>query len=372
MAPVPSAQHAHHLAGRRCRAASGPGRRCRAAPARRRVERLLAVARDPRPVPGALQVARDDLARSSARRRRRARTRVCSTAVLILASLARHGAREARASRCSPTVQPAACDPRACRRELGHAGGEVLAGGSRALGGARRRRRRRGARRRAGSRRSTSGAGASRPAAACSARAMSPTLRGRPRADVERARRRLRRGERQHVGAGDVADVDEVAQLPAVLEDLRRRARPPARERKMRRDARRTACRAASAARRRCGSAAPSPATPRLARERGGQVLLVELGRRVDVARIDAARPRGPASGASGAPHAGHGGSKRPASRSATAARPGAHDAVLGAAVAALAVDDHARGQHEPRRAKPSARRARAAARRCRGRCGAT
>ena len=47
----------------------------------------------------------------------------------------------------------------------------------------------------------------------------------RARGDVERARRRLVRREREDVGAGDVAHVDEVAQLPAVLEDPRRLAR---------------------------------------------------------------------------------------------------------------------------------------------------
>ncbi len=43
--------------------------------------------------------------------------------------------------------------------------------------------------------------------------------------DVERAGDRGRRRERQHVGAGDVAHVDEVAKLAAVLEHARR-ARP--------------------------------------------------------------------------------------------------------------------------------------------------
>ena len=71
------------------------------------------------------------------------------------------------------------------------------------------------------------------PAAACSARAMSAMLRGGPRADVERARDGLVGGQREHVRPRDVADVDEVAQLPAVLEDLRRAAAPRCAERKI-------------------------------------------------------------------------------------------------------------------------------------------
>ena len=52
--------------------------------------------------------------------------------------------------------------------------------------------------------------------------------------------------------------------------------------------------------------------------------------------------------GASAAPQRGQGGSKRPASRSAARRGPGPDEPVLGAGVAALAVDDHARREHEP------------------------
>ena len=51
----------------------------------------------------------------------------------------------------------------------------------------------------------------------------------RPAGDVEGARDGLRRGEREHVRPRDVADVDEVAALAAVLEDARRPARGEAR-----------------------------------------------------------------------------------------------------------------------------------------------
>ena len=85
-----------------------------------------------------------------------------------------------------------------------------------------------------------------------------------------------------------------------------------------------------------------------LARERGAQVLLGDLRRRVDVARIQRRASSGTVRGSSGRPQTGHGGSKSPASSASARARAGPHDAVLGAGVAALAVDDHARGEHDP------------------------
>ena len=94
----------------------------------------------------------------------------------------------------------------------------------------------------------------------------------------------------------------------------------------------------------------------------------MQLGGGVDVAGVERRvlvdrRPR-----AAAPPQRGHGGSNRPASRSAAVAGAGAHVAVGGAPVASLAVDDHARRQHDPPR-KPRSCERPAARRRCRRRC---
>ena len=75
-------------------------------------------------------------------------------------------------------------------------------------------------------------------------------------ADVDRPRTRARAARRQREGVrrGDVADVDEVAPLSAVLENGRRLAAVERGGRSLRR--RRRACCAASGGRRRCGSGA--------------------------------------------------------------------------------------------------------------------
>ena len=137
----------------------------------------------------------------------------------------------------------------------------------------------------------------------------------RPARDVERARDRLRRGQREHVGAGDVAHVDEVAPLAAVLEHARRAAGGERRSGRCSRR-RRTACRAASAARRRCGSAARSPARPSRGRTRRTGAPGRASSRRRRCAG-PAARPRAPFARPAAGRRRGHGGSKRPASRSA-------------------------------------------------------
>ena len=118
--------------------------------------------------------------------------------------------------------------------------------------------------------------------------ARSPTVCGSPGADVdgrEPGPGRVRR-QREHVGRGDVGDVHEVAALAG-----RPRApgapRPvPARSGRSTRR-RRTGCRAASAARRRCGSAATRPRPPVCRAHARDQVLLRGLGRGVGAARVE-------------------------------------------------------------------------------------
>ena len=139
--------------------------------------------------------------------------------------------------------------------------------------------------------------GRPRPRSRHAARAaISPTLRGVPLATLNAPGHGLAGGEREDVRAGDVAHVDEVAQLAAVLEDARRAAgRQRAGE--DRRDAG-------------VGRVARHPRPvdvvvaqrgdrhARLAAERRREVLLVQLRRGVDVARVrrrvlgDALRPQ--------------------------------------------------------------------------------
>ena len=176
---------------------------------------------------------------------------------------------------------------------------------------------------------------------------MSRRVYGSTAGDVERTveRRRCRQGE--HVGAGDVVDVDEVAELAAVLEDLGcppglQRAAEEAGDSGVRRVARHPRAvdvvvaegrdRADAHGRRR-RTGAPGGAWSRRTR-----------------CADRAARPRGSAADASGWPHAGHPGSKRPAARSAGWRGPGAFVAVAGARVPPFAVHHHAAGQHEPAR----------------------
>ena len=71
-----------------------------------------------------------------------------------------------------------------------------------------------------------------------------------------------------------------------------------------------------------------------------------------------AERPRRSASGASAAAQRGQRGSNRPASRSAARRGRGRTGAMRRAAVAAFAVDDHARRQHEPPAEAPARERA--------------
>ena len=85
-----------------------------------------------------------------------------------------------------------------------------------------------------------------------------------------------------------------------------------------------------------------------LARERRAQVLLGDLGASRRRCGGPAARPRAPCAASSARPQTGHGGSNSPASSACAPARARPHEAVLGAGVAALAVDDHARGEHDP------------------------
>ena len=151
--------------------------------------------------------------------------------------------------------------------------------------------------------------------------------------------------EREQVGAGDVADVHEVAPLAAVLEHARRGAggqRGPedARHPGVGRVAGHPRTVDVVVAQRRHGGAG-------LAGERGAQVLLGELGRRVDVAgvggRVLGHRLRLERRAAVRA-----GRLEAAAVEVGGRARRRAHHAVLRAGVAALAVDDHARSQHQP------------------------
>ncbi len=168
----------------------------------------------------------------------------------------------------------------------------------------------------------------------------------RPARDVERARDRLGRGERAQVGARDVAHVDEVAPLAAVLEHARRAAggvggAEDARDAGVGRVARHPRAVDVVVAQRGDGHARLA----RVTRRTGAPARA--WSRRTRCAG-PAARPPAPSPAASGRPQRGQGGSKRPASRSAATRCAGRDHAVLGARVAALAVDDHARGEHEP------------------------
>ena len=158
-------------------------------------------------------------------------------------------------------------------------------------------------------------------------------LRRPPRSASEvGARRRRRRGRSRASGRRP--------RRPAAARRARARSgtSPPRRS---------TACPAASPARRRCGSAARPP--PR--RPAGPTRTCSAPGRpcwRRSCCAGRAARPRRPAPSRGRAPQLGQWLSKSPASSAATDARRRALVAVLGAGVAALAVDDHRRGEHQP------------------------
>ncbi len=154
--------------------------------------------------------------------------------------------------------------------------------------------------------------------------------------------------ERENIRRRDVTDVNEIAQLGAVLEDTRgatalQSAPEDARDAGVGRVARHPRAVDVVVAKRRNGRA-------RFARESGAERLLLRLRRRIDVARVERCV-------------LGHGlGREREAADRAgrlelarvepfAGARPGTDEAVLGAPVAALAVDDHAAREHERDRA---------------------
>jgi len=169
-------------------------------------------------------------------------------------------------------------------------------------------------------------------------------LRGAPLATLK-APGTASGGQRQDVRAGDVAHVDEVAQLPAVLEHAwgapgRERAREDRRDAGVRRVPRHPGSVDVVVAQRRHGH-------PGLAAERRREMLLVKLRRGVDVARVagrilgDAARLKRRAALRAGRFEATRG-------EVYLAPRRRHDEAVLGTRVASLAVDDHARREHEP------------------------
>ena len=123
---------------------------------------------------------------------------------------------------------------------------------------------------------------------------------------------------------------------------------------------RRRGCRAASGARTRCGSAARSRRSRRVSRAyAAAQVLLVELRGGVDVAGIERCGLRDRRRARAGARTPGSVGSNCRHRDRRRCAGAGSTCAVLGAAVAALAVDDHAAGQHDAaRRSRPRCRAA--------------
>ena len=186
------------------------------------------------------------------------------------------------------------------------------------------------------------------------------------RADVVRRRtprRRLDTAAGREVGRGDVVDVHEVAHLPAVLEDPRRLA---ALERRaehrghpgVRRVPRHPRAVDVVVAQR---DHEPPPAcAPRPRRSAPARPCWRRSG-----CAGRAGRPRRPAPSRAAPPQTGQWFSKSPASRSTGARGGGTCRPVLGAGVAALAVDHHRRRQHQPvdagvvhrRRAAPRCRR---------------
>ena len=169
-----------------------------------------------------------------------------------------------------------------------------------------------------------------------------------------RCRRRHRRGchllDAEQVGRGDVADVDEVPQLAAVLVHPRRLAPLEGRADdgrhagvgRVARHPRSVDVVVAQRDRRAAGGADPG----------GRELLLADLGDGVGVARVERSVSTTRSSTRS-APHVGHSGSNRPASRSSDRPRQGWHASVGGAAVAALAVDHHRGGLDQPVTAAP-------------------
>ena len=159
------------------------------------------------------------------------------------------------------------------------------------------------------------------------------------------------RGQGQDVAVGHVADVHEVAALAAVFEDPGRHAvlQRGAEDRghsRVRRVARHPGAVHVVVAQR-DGRAAGHP------RPVGRQVLLGQLARRVGVTRVQRRRPRRTVAEDSCDPQAGQRGSNTPASRSAAARGSGRTGPCSGHSYAALAVDDHRGGQHQPRHALP-------------------
>ncbi len=163
-------------------------------------------------------------------------------------------------------------------------------------------------------------------------------------------------GEGGHVGPGHVVDVDEVPGLAAVLEHLRglpggqgapedrrhpRVGRVPRHPRPVD-----------------VVVAEGDDGCPRLSAPQGAQVLLVELGGGVDVAGIErrVLVDGGPA-GRAATPGHGAGRVEAAGGQVVGGAGAGAHVAVLVAPVAALAVDHHAAGQHQPAPERPSPQR---------------
>ena len=159
--------------------------------------------------------------------------------------------------------------------------------------------------------------------------------------------------QRGKVGAGDVTDVDEVASLPAVLEDSRGGAAFQRRAEDRRHPGIRRVARhpgpvdVVVAQRDHATAAGVGPG--------GGEVFLGDLGRGVHAARVqprvlvdEVRRQRGGAGGAARFEPAGGEVGDR--------AGGGSGRAVAGAGVGALAVDDHGAGQDEPADADPGHR----------------
>ncbi len=194
----------------------------------------------------------------------------------------------------------------------------------------------------------TSGRSAPAPAASTRLVGQVEDRSGPPAGHVERAGTGGGRAQGQHVGPGDVVDVDEVTPLPAVLHDPRGL---PAGDRTPE-DARDAGIGGVPGHPRPVHVVVPQDGEldPRmLGGERPAQVFLVGLGRGVHAAGVD----RGVLGNGLGHELAATGRARRfPAARRETVGRPGArpHQAVLGAPVPTFAVDDHAAGEDETAR----------------------
>ena len=166
----------------------------------------------------------------------------------------------------------------------------------------------------------------------------------RAAADVHRADDRCVSEQRRHVGVGDVADVHEIATLMTVLGDSRRLAALQ----RAAEDAGDTCVRGVARHPRPVDVVVAQPAGLDVvfSGEGGGEVLLVQLGRCVDVARLQG----GVLGDRLGVEHTGteRASGLEPATvEIVEEARAGAHDAIDGTPIPTLAVDHHRRREHD-------------------------